>query len=141
MKIVTKVLSGLAAAGLVLGMTLPANAYSSYPGQDPNRRSTCPSTYGCLWKDYDYKSWSAGEFRIQFEYGIRDLSQFKYRSTRSVTGAKTGSSFANNGTSGKQVCYYTGRAYTGQAFCLTKGTTVPGFTDWRDDIAQSVRFQ
>lgn len=142
MKIGKRIALARAAGSMVMGgAVVSAQAYSTYPGQDPGRKSTCPSTYGCMWKDYDYESWDVQAYRINFQNGYAYLNTGKYRSDTSDTGLNTGSSFANNGTSGKSVCFYTEVAYTGSKFCLAKGATEPGYTDWRNDNAESVKFQ
>jgi hypothetical protein len=134
-------ITALFASGLVLGMGSAAEAESHYPGENPNRYSTCPSTKGYMWKDYDYESWDSQNWRIQFKTSYKDLGTAMYRSGRTTSGAKTGSSFANNGTSGKKVCFYKDKNFKGKSFCFGKGKTSPGYSDWRDDFARSVRFQ
>lgn len=124
-----------------LSVSGSATAYSKYPGEDPGRVSTCPASYGCIWKDYDYESWEVQSYRIQFQNRYSNLNKARYRKDRSDTGLNTGSSFANNGISGKKVCFYTEVDYTGRKFCLSKGRTSPGFTDWRNDNFESARFE
>lgn len=123
-----------------LGAT-SAQAYSRYPGEDPSARSTCPSGYGCMWKDWDYESWEVQAYRIRFSDQYRYLNTARYRSDRRDTGLNTGSSFANNGRSGKRVCIYTEVNYIGRKFCFSKGPSSPGFRDWRNDNAESARFE
>ena len=142
MKIARRVsMVAVGAVAVLASTTMSALAYSPYPGFDPNRAATCSSGYVCQWKDYDYRSWDIQSYRISVLTGQPNLNRMKYRSDRRDTGLNTGSSFQNNGNSGKRACFYANVDYTGSKFCLAMKTSSPGWQDWRNDTAESVRFE